>query len=335
MTEIIPNVYRLELPLPGKLVINVNAYLVCGDNEYLLIDTGWDTDETLSSLRKQLAEIGIQPEDISQIVATHIHPDHYGLAGKLRELSHAKIALHYLEKELIQTRYRDIGKLIRQAVEWMRTNGVPNDELSERLSELETKRPEMLKFSVPALPDTTLRGDEIITVGSFSFRVLWTPGHSPGHICLYEPAQQILISGDHILPDVTTVVGPELDADASPLDDYINSLNEIKKLNTRLVLPGHGEPFTGLTQRIDEIMQSQSQRGSEILEAVKTGAKTAYQVSGEIPWAVDSNPVGYQNLSPWDSRLALLKTLAHLESMRFRGIVDKFTRSGIIYYQTT
>jgi hypothetical protein len=98
-------------------------------------------------------------------------------------------------------------------------------------------------------------------------------------------------------------------------------------------LPGHGHPFTGLERRIDEIIQNQRQRGSEILDKVKPGAKTASQISGELTWMRNANQINWQDLNPWDRRLALLKTLAHLEAMRFGGKVEKSTQGGIIYYQ--
>lgn len=334
MTEIIPNIYQLQLPLPDNPLGYVNIYLVRGDNGYLLVDTGWDNEQALSSLKEQLAEIGTPLEDISQIVATHIHPDHYSLAGRLRQLSQAKIALHYLERDLIAS-YSDIGKLIQQGVQWALTNGVPGDELSQWLAEMQATRQEMMKFAAPVLPDTTLRGGEAISVGSFTFKVLWTPGHSPGHICLYEPVEEILISGDHILPDTNTDVSLEPQSSPNPLDDYLKSLNEIKALKVNLTLPGHGHPFTGLQQRIEELIQNHQQRSSEILGAVKLEAKTAYQISSELTWMLNMKPVSWQDLTPWEMRLALLKTLAHLESMRFGGKVDKFYQDSLIYYQAT
>ena len=333
MKEIIPNLYLIELPLPNNPLGYVNACLVRGDNGCLLIDTGWDTEGAFNSLKTQLAEIGARVEDISQIVATHIHPDHYGLAGRLRRLSQARISLHHLERDLVQTVYSDVDKLIQQGLEWMQINGVSAAELALGLSQLRATRPEMVQFTAAVLPDTVLRGDEAISVGSFTFKVLWTPGHSPGHICLYEPNHGILISGDHILPDVNTDVSLEPQSGPNPLGDYLNSLSEIKQLSISLTLPGHGHPFTGLERRIDEIIQNQRQRGSEILDKVKPGAKTAGQISGELTWMRNANQVNWQDLNPWDRRLALLKTLAHLEAMRFGGKVEKSTQGGIIYYQ--
>ncbi len=333
MNEIMPDFYRLELPLPNNPLGFVSAFLVRGDDGHLLIDTGWDNEESLGSLKKQLDEIGVRVEDISQIVGTHTHPDHYGLAGRLRELSQAQIALHYLEKELVIPSYSDISKLIQRGVERAYLNGVPADMVSQVLSEFRAKQPEMIEFTPPTLPDTTLRGGETISAGSFSFSVLWTPGHSPGHICLFEATREILITGDHVLPDTTTAISMDSDSSPNPLGDYFKSLDEMKKLKVSLILPGHGQPFTSLGKRIEEIIQNHRQRGSEILETIKVEAKTAYQISTEITWMSNTTAVSFQDLGPWQKTLVLDKTLAYLELMSSEGVVQKSSRGGTIFYQ--
>jgi len=333
MKEVIPGIYQLQLPLPSipsnSHLGYVNAYLIQGDNEYLLIDTGWNTEEAFDSLKKQLAETGIGFSDISQIVVTHIHPDHYGLAGRLRHLSQAKIALHYVEKGLIESRYINMEELLQQVKQWLHVNGVAGDELLT----LQTASVGVAKFVFTALPDVTLHGGETVSIGLFSFQVLWTPGHSPGHISLYEPTQKILISGDNILPTITPNIGLHPQSSSNPLGDYLNSLNALKQLDVNLVLPGHENTFNGLKPRIEELIQHHKQRNSEILETVKAKPKTAYQIATEITWMSAINGVGWQKLASWDKRLAMLETMAHLESMRVDGKVGKFFRDGIIHYQ--
>jgi len=338
MTEIVPNIYQLQLPMPNNPLLHANSYLVRGDNECLLIDTGWDTEQTLSSLKKQLAEVGTNLEDISKIVVTHTHPDHYALVPRLRELCQAEVAMHSLEGDLLQQpSYTDVDKFIQQEIQWAYINGVSADVGLQLLSEMQTTHPEMMESVAPVLPDTTLHGGETISVGSFTFRVLWTPGHSPGHICLYEPNQEILISGDHILPAAVPDVGVILEPGSSPnpLGDYLNSLNEMKQLNVSLILPGHGEPFPGFQQRIEELIEFHRRRSSEILEAAKVEAKTAYQIAGEITWMVNMKPVSQQDLGAWERSLTLVKTLAHLEALRSGGKVGKFLKDNLVYYHAT
>lgn len=329
MAEIIPGIYQLPLPIPNNPLGYTNTYLVQGDDGYFLIDAGMNTEEALQSLKKQLTEIGINFKDISQIIVTHAHPDHYGLAGRLRQLSSAKIALHYLEKNLIASRHLNMDETAYQTEQWLHSNGMPANELPPpRPASVGMRRP-----SAPTLPDITLQGDETISNGIFNFQVLWTPGHSPGHICLYEPTKKILFSGDHVLPIITPHINLQSQSDINPLGDFINSLNMVKQLDVSLVLPAHEHLFTDLPARVTEIIQHHEQRNSEILEAIKIKPKTAYQISTEITWMPTMGGVRFQNLAPWDKRMAVSETLAHLEAMRIDGRVDKFPRDSIIHYQ--
>lgn len=331
MTEVISGIYQLQIPIPSSSASldHVNAYLVQGDNGYLLVDTGLNTEEAFDSFKRQLAEIGVDFKDISQIVITHIHPDHYGLAGRLKHLCRAKVALHYLEKDLIESRYIDMDNLLQQMERWLHINGVPADEIPT----LQGASLGMVRFVTPALPDITLRGGETISTGTFNFKVIWTPGHSPGHICLYEPTEKVLVAGDTVLATITPNVGLHTQSRANPLGDYTNSLNRIKNLEVRLTLPGHENIFTHLKPRIKKIMRHHRQRNREILGIIRAEASTAYQVATEVIWKRSTSMAGWQNLGPLDRRLAVLETIAHLESMRFTGKVDKFHRDGIIYYR--
>jgi glyoxylase-like metal-dependent hydrolase (beta-lactamase superfamily II) len=329
MKEVIPGIYQLPLPLPNQFLGHINTYLVRGDGQCLLIDTGWDRPEAFNSLQEQLAEIGVKLEDIAQIIVTHIHPDHYGLAGRLKQLSGASIMAHHLEIDLIKSRYIDMAGLLAQLEQWLHINGVPPNELPK----LQTASLELTGVVNPTMPDVSLQGGETITIGAFSFRVLWSPGHSPGQICLYEPRQKVLFSGDHILADITPNIGLNPQSGPDPLHDYLNSLSTMKKLDTALILPGHGHPFTGLNTRIEELFKHHEGRCSEILRALNSTPKTAYQVATMITWMPEMGGVNLSQLEPWDVRIAVIETLAHLEAMKNDGKLDKITRDAIIYYQ--
>ena len=329
MTEITPGIYQLQIPIPNNPLEYTNIYLVQGNDGYLLIDAGWNSEEAFQSLEKQLAEIGIDLKDISQIVATHAHGDHYGLVGRLKQHSQAKISLHYLEENLLTSRYTNLEETLSQTEQWFHSNGAP-------ASELPTPRPAFVgrrRFTSPTLPDITLRGGETISAGAFNLQVLWTPGHSPGHICLYEPSQKILFAGDHVLPVITPNISLQPQSEDNPLGDFLNSLNTVRQLDVNLVLPAHENLFTNLHTRIEEITWHHQQRNFEILESLKNESKAAYQISAEITWMPALGGVRFQDLTPWDRRMAVLETLAHLKAMTIDGKVDKFSRNSIIYYR--
>lgn len=331
MTEIIPGIYQLKIPIPDNPLEYTNIYLVRGDDGYLIIDAGWNDEKAFQSLEKQLAEIGVDFKDISQIIITHAHRDHYGLADRLRQLSQAKISLHHLEENVIAPRYQNIDEVIHQLGQWFRSNGVPDNELPT----LQTPFAGMSRPPALALPDTNIGDGEEIAIGVFNFRVLWTPGHSPGHICLYDSAQKILFSGDHVLPIITPNVSLQPQSDFNPLADFLDSLNKVKQLDVTLVLPAHEHIFSNLQTRVDQIVQHHQQRNLEILETVKFEPKTAYQIANEVTWMPELGGVKFRDLAPFDKRMAVLETLAHLEAMRVDGRVDKSPRDSIICYQAT
>jgi len=331
MKKIIPGIYQLPLPSPGpdSQLGPVNVYLIQDNNECLLVDTGWNTDEALVSLKNQLAEIDVSLEDISQIVITHMHPDHVGLAGKLKELSPLKTAIHYLYKELLEVSFINPREFLEHVGQWMYADGLPLNTMAK----IQPAMARLGELVSPVLPDISLRGGETISTGSLNLQVIWTPGHCPGHISLYEPNQKVLIAGDHLLPNIAPYIGLYPLFGENPLGDYIKSLDRLKELDVSLVLPGHQQPFTDMKRRIKEIIQYHKQRSLEILATVKARPKTAYRVTAEITLPLYKNNGHWGKKTPLDSRTAMMETIAYLESMRIEGKLEKFTRDGTVYYQ--
>lgn len=331
MTEIRPGIHQLKIPIPDNPLEYTNTYLVQGDGERLIIDPGMNNDAAFDALQRQLTEAGVAFEDVTQIVATHSHGDHYGLCGKVKQLSRAKIRLHQRERELIQSMQTNAEERWQQSEQWLRLNGVPSRELSK----IQKDSHGMPGFTTPTLPDIMLQGDETITVGSFSLRVIWTPGHSPGHICLYDSAQKILFAGDHVLPVITPNISLQSRTNTNPLSDFLNSLNLVKQLDVTLVLPAHEHVFHDLPTRVEEIIEHHEKRNSEIIDAIKTRPQTAYQIATKITWMPTLGGTTFKKLAPRDKRMAVLETLSHLESMKIDGRVDKSPRDDTIYYRRT
>jgi len=331
VTEIIPGIYQLKIPIRNNPLGNTNSYLLQGDDGYLIIDPGMNNDAAFDVLQRELTEVGVAFEDITQIVATHSHGDHYGLAGRIKQLSQAKILVHYLAGDTIQSAQANREEHSQEMEQWLRLNGLPGRELSKTREAASGTS----GFTAPTLPDITLQAGETITVGRFSLKVLWTPGHDLGHICLYESTQKIFFSGDHVLPVITPHVSLQNQSDTNPLGDFLNSLNIVKQLDVSLVLPAHEQIFTNLAARVEEIIKHHEQRNSEILESIKTEPKTAYQMSAEIAWKSEPSGASFQNLDLWEKKMAVTETLAHLEAMRVDRRVDKSLRDSIIYYYPT
>ncbi len=332
MNEVIPGIYRIEVPLPDPDILlgYVNSYLVRGDKGFLMVDTGWNIDAAYQAVAAQLAEIGADIRQISQIVITHIHPDHYGLAGRLKEISHARLYVHRLDTALVQDRYLNMDPLLKQTIEWFMVNGVP-PTMAGALQNASVSM--AMRFVLPVAPDVQLEGGETISTGVFDLKVVWTPGHSKGHICLYEPANQLLFSGDHMLPNITPNIGLHPQSSANPIREFIASLRLIAAMDINLVLPGHEKPFTGAKERVAQLIEHHETRKRDIAAQLDHRPMTGYEVARGIPWHTDIAATGFDRLSFLDQRLAVVETLAHLEFMRSEGQVVKAERNGVIVYQ--
>jgi glyoxylase-like metal-dependent hydrolase (beta-lactamase superfamily II) len=327
MTKVFPGIYWFKLPslVDGNGPAYINAYLVRGEKGYLLVDSGWNTEESFNALKKGLGEIGAEIKEISQIIVTHVHPDHYGMAGRLKKLTGATIAMHHVEIDSIQSRYVDMEELLQQTDHMLIANGVPYKEMTE----LRDSTIGLEHYVSPTPPDIVLHNGDIIEHSPFTFRVIWAPGHSSGHICLYEYDKKILFSGDHILPKITPNISVHPQSIENPLGRYIESLKEIRKLDVELTLPGHDQPFKNLKQRIDEIIYHHGLRNLEILAMITSREKTAFQIAQEITWGENS---GWNDLPPFHKRMAAFETLAHLEMMAAENRVNKLARKGVTYY---
>jgi len=329
--EILQGVYQIKLPLPGGPLGHVNVYLVEGSQGNLLVDSGWNTPEAFSTLKDELKSNGFDFSDISQIVITHLHPDHYGLAGKIRELSGAKVGLSAIEARLLNRRYVDVPMLLDEVSRFLRTHGVPRDDLSQ-LSKASMPVRELV---IPAKPDIKLKDGQKISMDPFEFKALLTPGHSPGHMCFYEPTRKFLFSGDHILPDITPNIGLHPQSGENPLGDYVDSLKSLMELEVNFVFPAHGSVFSGLGQRIDALLRHHQERMTDILNVIPDDPKTAYQIATEIPWIPDEGGISFQDLSAFDRRLAVLETLAHLQFLATEGRANKVVKERTTYYRAT
>jgi glyoxylase-like metal-dependent hydrolase (beta-lactamase superfamily II) len=323
--EIASGIHRIKVPIPDNPLGNLNCYLVEGQEGWVMIDTGWHTPETLDSLKNGLKGLGIVLSDIATIVITHIHPDHFGLAGRIKELSPGtKLVMHRFEADLIESRYIKFSDLHDEIGDFLLRHGVSQ----LKISDLDRSSMPTLEFVKVTYPDYTYYGGEIISTGKYDLEVIWTPGHSIGHICLYEPRNQLLFAGDHILPQITSAISLHVQSGDNPLGDYLNSLHKIENLPVKKILPAHEDIFTDLRGRISEIDKHHQDRNDEILMTISKKPLTAYEISPQIKWNISS----WDNLSPLHKRLAVMETVAHLEYLRWGGKVQRTIEKDVFEY---
>jgi glyoxylase-like metal-dependent hydrolase (beta-lactamase superfamily II) len=326
--EIIPGIYQLKIPIPNNPLGHTNIYVLRGGEGYIMIDAGMSGDGAMDAMRVQLSENRIPIDRISLIIVTHAHGDHIGLAGPVRQLSGAKIALHSIEIDRLPAAMQN--PILRWTDEWHHSSGIP-------ITPPPATSPASRPFLDPPLPDISLESDQHIQMDGLDLRVLWTPGHSPGHICIYDDKNKVLFSGDHILPVTTPNIGirpgtsgPGYD---NPLRDYLNALDRVSRLDVAMVLPAHEQIFTDLRGRVNEILSHHHHRNEEILATIETGPKTAYQVSEQITWMPELGGVKLRDLNYFNQRMAVSETLAHLQALRTDGTIKRYGNNGVVYYQ--
>ena len=326
--RILNGVHLIKIPAPGGVSWYTNVYVIEGNDGHILVDSGWDSQESLWALQEGIKAENLKLQDIKKVVITHMHPDHYGLSTKIKQICGAQVAIHRIDAGFIFPRYKDFTDLIKKTEEMLRQNGVPQDELSQ----LKDASLWMSKFVTPDSPDVMLEDGNMISNGSFILEVLWTPGHSPGHICLYEPEKKFLLTGDHVLYDTTPHVGFNPQSGDNPLDDYVSSLKKLERLKASFILPGHGPMFNALGLRIEKILQHHEARKKAIIQSLRNGLKTAYEIAQKIPWMTDQGGTAFQNLTVWDKRMAVSETIAHLKLLKEENRVGNVDMDGASLY---
>lgn len=326
--EIVTGVHQLRIPFPEGIDRFTNAYVIEGNRGSILVDCGWDSSEAIWAFREELRVERLSFEDINWVVVTHVHPDHLGLAAKLRELCGARIIMHGADAELIRSRYVDYQGLVDATGAMLQAEGVPEDEACE----MREASVWAAQFVTAVEPDVIVEDGDTVSNGTFQLEVLHTPGHTPGHICLYDPRKRRLFCGDAVLFETIPHVGLNPQSGANPIGDYIQSLEYLGEKSVSFVFPGHGPVFNSLLIRTEEIMRMFAARQQHILAVLEEGLKTPYEVACDLPWKPNGVETSYQELSPRERKAAVMEVSAWLAHLKGAGKVAPLPQSGRTVY---
>ena len=307
LSEVAEGVFELRLPIPFEDGL-VNVFLFVDGDYADLLDCGMNSEDSLALIHSSLDELG--GKRLRKLVVTHIHPDHYGAAGVLAGPGLADLYLHRLEVPLVNPRYVELEHLVGEVHKYLLVNGVPAED-AEILSNSQRALSQVV---APAEPSVQLDGAETLTMGRIELRVEWTPGHSPGHVCLYGAAAGLLFAGDHMLPELSPNIGLHPQSTPDPLHEYLDGLERMAALKPRLILPSHGRPFTDAAGRVEILASHHRRRLERVRAIVAEGELTAWEVALEL-WGPR------QQL--YEKRLALQEGLAHLQALAVDGVLEK------------
>jgi glyoxylase-like metal-dependent hydrolase (beta-lactamase superfamily II) len=270
--EVLPNLFRLKIPLPESPLKYLNSYIIRNPDRCLIIDTGLNRPECLTAMQDGLRKLGVDLEK-SDLFITHLHADHFGLVSKLATDS-TNVFFSRPEKELMES-WEGFGAMINYAGQ----NGFPESQLRAALD----KHPGA-RFGSDWIPELKVLEDgDGIDVGDYHFQCVATPGHTLGHTCLYESDKKLLVAGDHILIDITPNIQCWSYAQ-NPLKHYLASLDKVSGLQIDLVLPGHRRLIRNPLVRIEELKRHHANRLSEVLTILGDGPMTAFQIAARMTW---------------------------------------------------
>jgi glyoxylase-like metal-dependent hydrolase (beta-lactamase superfamily II) len=313
VTEVAPNVLRIQLPIQMPGLGHVNCYTFVDDRGIALMDPGLPTTSEFDSLASRLKSVDLSIDDVHTVYVTHSHPDHFGLAPRLTREGRKPV-------EFIAHEAFGAG--------WRRAAGEEIDVIDIDPDELPTFHPfngmtpwgrewvrpqhaEDFEFEIPS-PTRFVRNGEIVRLAGRDMFIIFSPGHTIDHICLHDPDEGVLFSGDHVLPSITPHISG-LGSGTDPLLLFEESLEKVGGMEgVRLVLPAHGHPFTDLKGRTDVIRAHHEERLLRMRDlSQEHGAMSVIDLSHFL-FREDH----------WGG-MAEAETYAHLEHLRLAGLAER------------
>jgi len=302
---VLPGVFRLRLPLPWPGVPHCNAWAVASGDGVVLFDTGMHQPGSLAHLERALAMCNLSLENVRLLVCTHAHSDHYGQAATIVERAGCELWMHPDREHMLRWA-QDPGAALARRLEVARQSGVPEEPLRRYAAERGSNESGIAGIIEP---DRALVSGVVVDTDLGPWMTYETPGHSPSHVCLFQPQRRLLISGDHLLGRISLHFDYGFSRD--PVGEFIDSLGVVEALHARLCLPGHGRTFADVQAHIDGNRELVSERLQKTLAAIAQGdTPTAFEVVPRV--------YGDELLSPAAPWL-LAETLAMLRHLKVSG----------------
>jgi len=312
------NIFCIKLPLPNTPLKSLNTTVIKGKERNLLIDTGLNHDDCFKAMTDGLKELEVDLNK-TDFMVTHFHADHIGLLPRLLTKS-SRFYFNRPEAKILQT-WSGWEKMLDLAAR----NGFPDEQLK-----LALESHPGYKYGADWLPEIQMLDDnDIITVGDYKLQCISTPGHTLGHICLYEPKNKIFISGDHVLGDISpNILGWEDNSIA--LADFLQSLDKVYAYDVAQVVPGHRRVFSDFRGRINQLKAHHEERLAEVLTIIDQGNCNAYKTAGLMQW--DIRAKSWDDFPVAQKWFATGEALAHLQYLEQNKKIIRKTIDGIYNY---
>ena len=318
ISEVCPELFCIEIPLPDKFLKYLNSYVIRSSDRSLIIDTGFNTRDAYDAMMRGLDHIGVSPAR-SDIFITHSHADHFGMVSKLKEKG-SRVYFNGPEIPFLEN-WQGLKSLVVRALD----NGFPSMDIQKAGAAF----PE-LEFDLSWLADVhVLSQGSIMAYVPYRFSCIETPGHSPGHICLYDAKQKVLISGDHVLMGISPNIQC-MDTHDNPLADYLDSLEKVRRLEVDIVLPAHRRRFTDLDARVGELIAHHELRLNELRHMMNGRPLTAYEAARQMDWDIRADT--WDDFPAAQKWFAMGEALSHMRYLEARGEVHRMVDGDLTRY---
>lgn len=322
--QIIPNLYRIPVPLPGNPLKELNAYLLRGSDRCLLVDTGFRQEACRQALFAQLKELGLEPGDVD-VLLTHLHSDHAGLAPEAAG-ERGTIYISDVDRQSLDLSTEQRAARWESITRRFFDEGFPADLLAD----MEHTNPARSMAPPVGGHYESLTDGQVLEAGDFRLKALLMPGHTPGQMCFWLEKEGLMLLGDHVLFDITPNITswPEM---PDALGSYLDSLDAIRSYAPVRCLPGHRGPGD-LAARVDQLKEHHRLRLEEAFQAVRThpGAG-AYELAGYMTWKIRArNWAEFPVAQKW---FAVGECMAHLDRLIVQGRIACTVENGRNQYQ--
>jgi len=319
VSEVSRGLFCIPVPLPGSPLKSINSWIIPASPRNLVIDTGMLRSECQTVLLQGLEILGIRPED-TDVFITHLHADHAGLIGVLHERG-ARIMMGATDLELLRA-FENRPRFLEIMLDLGRRFGLAEEELQD----IGHHHPGIRYSPRKAPPVRIVTGGEWMRYGDYTFELLAVPGHTPGHLCLWDAEHRILVAGDHLLGDITPNITCWPGVEDS-LGNYLESLQRTRALDAALVLPGHRSIIRDPGRRIDELLAHHRQRLAEVRNILEGAGKLdVCGVASRMKWdIVAKNWNSFPLAQKW---FACGEASSHLDHLLITGGVE---REGNLY----
>lgn len=336
-------VWSIPVPIPDNPLGHTLVHLVDTDRGPVLVDTGWDDPTAWDALADGLVRCGTSVSELHGVLVTHHHPDHHGLSGQVREASGAWIAMHAADTAVVRrTRQTDPLQWLAYLADKLAAAGAPPAHTAPLRTALAEGRAREVPGLRPALPDREIVPGELLDLAGRRLRAIWTPGHTPGHVCLHLeerhpaglPGAGRLFSGDHLLPGISPHIGlyegPDDVEVTDPLGDYLDSLERIGRLGPAEVLPAHQHAFADATGRVGELLEHHAARLATLRGLLADEALTPWELAERMDW---NRP--WHEIRAGSRNIAVAEAEAHLRRLVKLGEAETVPETEPVRYRAT